>query len=449
MLSLAFYGGAQNVTGACYLLSSEKTNILIDCGLFQGSRIVEAQNREPFAFSPATVNALFVTHAHLDHIGRIPKLVREGFCGAIYSTPPTRDLAELMLADSLGVMEKEARRESEELFYNKEDVTHAMALWKSAAYHTPVAVGDFTVEFRDAGHILGSAMIVVTHGRKNIVFTGDLGNPPTPLLKPTEELTDAHALVIESVYGDRLHEAREERKEKLERAIENTIRQNGVLMVPAFSLERTQELLFEINDLVEHGRIPHVPIFLDSPLAIHATAIYRRYDAYFNKQARHIINSGDDIFKFPGLAMTLSTEESKTINNVPAPKVIIAGSGMSTGGRILHHERRYLSDPSSTLLLMGYQAAGSLGRRLQEGAKTAVMFGETIPVRCRVVTIHGYSAHPDRDGLFAFVSRTRDALRRVFVVQGVPQAARFFTQRLRDYLGVDARTPQYGESFPL
>lgn len=449
MLSLSFYGGAQEVTGACYLLETPKTKLLVDCGLMQGSRIIEKQNREAFPFDPKTVDALFVTHAHLDHVGRIPKLVRDGFHGRIISTPPTRDLAELILYDSLGVMEKEARGRDEELFYGEEDVKRALELWEGIAYHTPVAIEDAAVLFRDAGHVLGSGMITVMHETKTIVFTGDLGNPPTPLLSPTEEVSDANILIIESTYGDRLHEHREERKVKLERVIEDTIKRKGVLMIPAFSLERTQELLFEINDLVEHHRIPRVPIYLDSPLAIKATAVYHKYNEYFNKQATYIIRSGDDVFKFPGLAMTLSTEESKAINNVPAPKVIIAGSGMSTGGRILHHERRYLPDPASALLLIGYQTPGSLGRRLQDGARRVQIFGEEVPVRARIETIRGYSAHPDRDGLFAFVERTGDRLERVFVVQGDPQAALFFVQRLRDYLGLDARAPKYKERFTL
>lgn len=449
MLKLSFFGGAQMVTGACYLLESPEAKLLVDCGMFQCPRFCERKNYEPFPFAPAEIDALAVTHAHIDHTGRIPKLSRDGFRGRIYSTKPTKELTRLMLEDSLGILEKESAREGEPPFYGQEDIARAFKSWEGIDYHVPFRVGEFSVVFKDAGHILGSSTIEVLYKNKKIVFSGDLGNPPTPLLSPTEEITDANVLVIESTYGDRLHEDRAERKFKLERIIEDTVKKNGTLMVPAFSIERTQELLFEINELVEHNRIPRVPIFLDSPLAIHATAIYHKYNNYFNAQAKYIINSGDDVFKFPGLRRTLTTEESKSINNIPAPKIIIAGSGMSTGGRIVHHERRYLADPSSTLLLVGYQAGGSLGRRLQDGAKEVTIFNERIPVRANVVAIQGYSAHPDRDGLFNIVQKTRDVLERVFVVQGEPGASLFFVQRVRDYLGIDAKAPKYGDRYEI
>jgi metallo-beta-lactamase family protein len=276
-----------------------------------------------------------------------------------------------------------------------------------------------------------------------------LGNSPTPLLRDTEQVNDANFLVIETTYGDREHEGKEERKLKLERIIEDTIKQKGVLMVPAFSLERTQELLFELNDLVENRRVPQVPVFVDSPLAIRAVDIYKKYDAYYNKKAKYIMDSGDDLFKFPGLKFTLTTEESKQINEVPPPKVIIAGSGMSTGGRILHHERRYLSDPKSTLLLISYQVAGSLGRQLKEGLKEAKILGEIIPVKARVVSLSGYSAHPDKNGLLRFAEDNYGTLEKVFAIQSEPKSALYFTQMVRDHLGLDIVCPKYGDSFEL
>ncbi|KKS15770.1 MAG: RNA-metabolising metallo-beta-lactamase [Parcubacteria group bacterium GW2011_GWB1_41_6] len=468
MLKLSFYGGAQEVTGANYLLESDPstssgqaTKLLVDCGLFQGSKIAEDKNRAPFDYDPKSINALFVTHSHIDHIGRIPKLVKEGFGGTIYSTPPTKDLAEIMLIDSLGVLEKEAQRDNKEVFYNQEDVRQAMSQWQAIDYHQEFEVQDFKVNFKNAGHILGSAMIEIIYGGATsvggsrtsvpikIVFTGDLGNPPAPLLRPPEEVNDADFLIIESTYGDKVHEDRKERKIKLERAIEDAVKAGGVLMMPAFSLERTQEILFELNDLVEHGRIPQVPIFLDSPLAIMATEIYKKYENYFNQEAKYVINSGDEIFKFPGLKMTKTTEESKSINEIPAPKVIIAGSGMSNGGRIIHHERRYLSDPKNTLLLVGYQSAGSLGRILQDGAKSITILGDKIEVRAKIEVIRGYSAHPDQEGLVEFVQKSAETLKQVFVVQGESSSSLFFVQRVRDYLGLNAQSPKYGDSIQL
>ncbi len=447
---LTFYGGAQGVTGANYLLESDKTKLLVDCGLFQGAKFVEDKNDDPFPYDPASIDAIFITHAHLDHIGRIPKLVRDGFKGKIFSTSPTRDFAGLMFIDNLGLMEKEARwNNKREMLYHEQDVERTMSRWEAVEYGESLAVNGLKITFREAGHILGSAMIEVFAGAKKILFSGDLGNPPNPVIRDTEKITDANFLVIESIYGDREHEELGDAKFKLERVIEDTVRKGGVLMIPVFSLERTQKLLFEINDLVENGRIPKVPIFLDSPLAIKATEIYNNYKKYYNDRAKDIIRSGDALFQFPGLKMTLSVDESKAINDVPAPKIIIAGSGMSNGGRIVHHEKLYLPDPKSALLLFGYQSVGSLGRHLEEGVKTVNIFGDRVPVRAKVENIRGYSAHPDMNELFDFVRNTADTLKKVFVVQGEPKVSLFFTQRLRDHLGVDAVAPKIGDSFSL
>jgi len=374
-VKLSFYGSSQEITGSCFLLETRRAKLLVDCGLFQGSKFCETLNEEPFSFNLQNIDALIVTHSHIDHIGRIPKLVKDGFQGQIFSTPATREFAELMLLDSMGVLEKQARKENKKIIYAGEDVELAMSRWKSVEYHQEFEIGNLKIILKDAGHILGSAMVEIEHSESNsaknkkIVFTGDLGNPPTPLLKPTEDITDANILVIDSTYGDRLHEDKKERRLKLERIIEDTIRLKGILMIPAFSLERTQELLFELNTLVEKGRIPFVPFFLDSPLAIKATEIYKKYERYYNKEAKYIMSEGDELFQFPGLKYTLTTEESKSINDIPPPKIIMAGSGMLAGGRIIHHTKRYLSDPNSTLLFVGYQAKGSLGRLIKDGAK--------------------------------------------------------------------------------
>ncbi len=449
MTKVSFYGGAQEVTGSSFLFDDGQTKILIDCGMFQCPRFCDLRSQAAFPFNPSEIDALLVTHAHIDHTGRVPKLVREGFRGKIFSTPPTKELAALMLEDSLGVLEKEAKRHGESLIYEKKDIDAVLRIWEEAEYHEEFRIGDIKAKFLDSGHILGSAMVEMEIQGKKIVLTDDLGNPPTPLLKDPEEVSGANVLLIEATYGDRLHEDRAGRKLKLERAIEDTLRSGGVLMLPAFSLERTQELLFEINDLMEAGRVPRAPIFLDSPLAIKATQVYKKYEKYFNREAHEKIKSWEELFKLPNVKFTLTTDQSKSINEVPAPKIIMAGSGMSTGGRILHHERRYLPDPKSTLLLVGYQAPGSLGRMLQDGAREVMLFGEAVLVRAKIRALGGYSAHPDRDWLLNFIEKSRDTLEKVFAIHGEPQSALFLVQRVRDYLGIEAYAPRYGETYEI
>lgn len=445
-VAIQFCSGVGQPTGSNFLFEEPSgKKILIDCGLLQGKKVAEDENREPFPYDPKTIDFLFITHAHIDHVGRIPKLVHDGFRGVIYSTPPTREIAELMLMDSMGVLAKESAHDQKEPLYVEADVRASMALWQTKGYHQPVVVGEATFVLRDAGHILGSSMVEITIGGKKILFTGDLGNSPAPLLRDTEKITDIDYLVMESVYGDRNHEDRGIRKNLLEDAIEDTVKSGGVLMIPAFSLERTQELLYELNDLVENGRIPEVPIFIDSPLAIKVTSVYKKFEDYFNAQAQHVIKTGDDIFKFKGLRFTLATEESKAIKEIPSPKIILAGSGMSNGGRIIHHEKNYLSDPKSTLLIIGYQIPGSLGRVLQDGGKNVRILGEDIFVNAKVKSIHGYSAHKDSEHLVEFVSTSADSLKKVFVVLGEPKASAFLAQRLRDYLGLSAVIPSPNE----
>lgn len=444
------YGAVGSVTGANFMLAIGARKFLVDCGMIQGCLFCENVNRHPFAYDPNAVEALFVTHSHIDHVGRIPKLVREGFSGPIYSTKETQELAGIMLEDSLGVLEKEARRSGEKPFYNGDDVARARALWRSIPAGEPFDLGgDVSVTLRNSGHILGSSMINFHYGEASVLFTGDLGNAPAPLLKEADTVTDATYLIMESVYGDRVHESVHDRKRILEDVIEDTIHTGGALLIPAFSLERTQVLLHEINGLVEQGRIPEVPVFLDSPLAIKVTDIYKRHAERFRESVRREIEGGDDIFNFPRLSFTMTTDESRAIAQVPDPKIIIAGSGMSNGGRIIHHEKRHLGDPKSTVLLAGYQAAGSLGRELQDGAKRVTILGEEIPVRARIISLGGYSAHADSEGLLEFVTHTADSVKKVFVVMGEPKASTFLAQRLRDYLGVQAIVPEEGKEYEL
>lgn len=447
---LTFHGGTGSVTGSNFLLETGSTKILVDCGLFQGCNICEDKTRAPFSYDPTTIDYLFVTHAHIDHTGRIPKLVKDGFKGIIYSTPPTKDLTELMLTDSMRILATEAERDKKLPLYGEKDIENSMRLWKTEQYHTNILLkDDITVSFKDAGHILGSAMVEFRRGSKKLVMTGDLGNSPAPLLKDAESVTDANYLVMESVYGDRNHESRDERRRFLENIIENVALHKGVLLIPAFSIERTQEILFEIEVMVETKQIPSIPVFIDSPLAIAVTDIYKKHDDYFNKDVKYGISSGNEIFSFKQLHLTKTREDSKAIFAAHNPKIIIAGSGMSHGGRIVHHEKRYLPEQTTTLLIIGYQAPGSLGRQLQEGAKKVTILDKEVTVNAKIVEIGSYSSHKDSDALLRFAEKTIDSVEKVFVVMGEMKSSTFLTQRLRDYLGINAVAPREGDSVTL
>ena len=443
---ITFYGGTGSVTGANFLFEADGKKILVDCGLTQGSKLADDINWADFAYDPKEIDILFVTHAHVDHLGRIPKLVHEGFQGKIYSTLPTMSLAAPMLEDTMGILSRNIQFGLDKI-YTEENVKKCLSLWNGFNYHENIKITDsLEVCFKNAGHILGSAMVLFTYNGKKIMFTGDLGNSPSPLLPDTERIHDIDYLVMESVYGDRNHESRNERQKFLEKTIEDNYKRKGTLIIPTFSLERSQELLFELNDLVEHSRIPVMPIFLDSPLAIRLTEIFKQYKSYFNENAQKALAQDKHLFSFPGLHSTLHSEESKMIANIPNPKVVIAGSGMSSGGRVVHHERHYLPDPNNTLLLTGYQAVGTPGRLIQEGMKKVRITGEDVEVRAHIVTIWGYSGHKDSDGLLSFVQDSQDTLKKVFVVMGEPKSSMFLVQKLRDNLAIEAYAPEAGSS---
>lgn len=461
-MKLHFFGGAKTVTGANYLLEIESNhltslrarNILIDCGLFQGSRDLEKRNRESFSYNASGVDFVMITHAHLDHIGRLPKLVKEGFRGKIFATAPTIDFTRLMLEDSQKILEEKAEKEGIVPPFEYSDIEEVMSLFSPVEYDESFEVSDgIQVCFREAGHILGSAIIEfkirnLESGEKRetkIVFSGDLGNQYEPIIRPPAIIKDADYLIVESAYGDREHETAEECQEKVEDVAEEIIKRKGVLLIPSFALERTQELLFHFNNLVEHSKIPVLPIFLDSPLALKATEVYKKYPQYYNEETKKLIASGDDIFKFPNLHLTATTNQSKDISKFVSPKIIIAGSGMSQGGRILHHEVNYLPDPNNILLIISYQAQGTLGRRLKEGEKNVRILDREVKVLAKVARIDGYSAHADHKMLFNWVANSKSTLKKVFIVQGEQGPADFLAQKIKDHLGIEAIVPNAGE----
>ncbi len=467
-MKLIFYGGARSVTGANYLLDTGTVKMLVDCGLNQGTKYAEDLNYQPFDYKPEEIKYVFITHSHIDHIGRLPKLYKDGFRGTVCATTATRDLMVVALPDNMKQIQREAEENRHPPLFEQKDLDGLVSLVRGVNYYEPIDLGGgVKVIFHDAGHILGSALVEVqwqeaTGGTKKIFFSGDLGNSPTPLLRPTDAIGGADYVVVESAYGDRAHETHEKGKEKLISVIENTIKRGGVLMIPSFAVERTQELLFELNELFSAkggsasggniSRVPRVPVFIDSPLAIKMTAVYRQHPEYFNKETVHLIKSGDDVFDFPGLKMTATTEESKAINDISPPKIIIAGSGMSQGGRILHHEIRYLPDPKSAILFVAYQVDGSLGRRIQKGEKEVKIFGQSVPVNCHVENLSGFSAHADQPGLLKWIAGSKQGGKKpekVFVVQGEETAAKTLANLIRDNLGINAVAPQTGENFEL
>jgi metallo-beta-lactamase family protein len=493
---ITFCTGVGTVTGANFLLESPTgSKILIDCGLVQGEKVANEENREPFSYDLSQIDALVITHAHLDHVGRIPKLVKDGYKGPIYSTPETRALAELVLDDSVSLLDKEARRDGLVPLYDAEDVARVFPLWKIIPYHQSIKLtDDVSIYLKDAGHILGSSMVEVTvggisnnivnenmsgqmkmgvakpvviggmanapsamsvmgttpaTGTTKILFTGDLGNSPAPLLRDTEPVGEVDYLVMESVYGDRNHEGRDMRDDKFCDIINKTMARGGTLVIPVFAIDRTQVILYELNNMVEQKKIPSVPIFVDSPMATEATRVYAGSTQLFNEKVLAQITGGDDVLSFPRLKFTVSPDQSRGIDHVQGAKIILAGSGMSIGGRVIGHEETYLPDPKNTILLVGYQSPGSIGRQLFDGAKKIKIHDRKIHVKAEIDVIDGYSAHKDGDHLVEFVAGAEKLPKKVFVVMGEPGASMHLAQRINDELGGNAIVPDRGLEYVL
>lgn len=451
-MKLTFFGGATHVTGANYLLEAGGLRILVDCGMIQGTRYNDEMNFEKFGYDPATIDYLFITHSHVDHMGRVPKLYRDGFRGVIYTSEPTAGIIAAALPDTLDRVISDAREHNMPPLYDKNDMESVIALFRGVPYLQNLKLNDaVSVVGHDTGHVLGSTCWVFSVEGKRIAFPGDIGNPPSVLLHDIDYVHDVDYTLVESAYGDRIHEARNERRQMLLDVIKETHTRGGVLMIPSFAVERTQELLLELDTFFEEGHLPKMPVFVDSPLAILITKEYGKYSRYFNEGAREILKDNRGLFQFPWLTFTPTVPESKHINDAHAPKIIIAGSGMSQGGRILHHERRYLSDPHSTILFIGYQVQGSLGRRIKDGEKQVHVLGEPVQVNCRVESIGAYSAHADQNGLMKYIAEAAQGgkLKKCFVVQGEEVAANTLAARARDELHIDAIVPTLGQSFEL
>lgn len=460
-MKIQFLGGAKTVTGSCFYLETSEVRILVDCGMFQGENAYAA-NKEPFAFKPSAVDYLFLTHAHIDHSGLIPKLVKNGFQGKIMATSATADLAELMLYDSAHIQEndsewltKKALRAGKEPvypLYTVEDVRTVIPLFKKIPYGKIEHAGKgIKYRFLDAGHILGSGSLEIWFKdgalEKKIIFSGDIGKKGNPIINDPSPAAEANYIVMESTYGNRMHKNMDETIEELLEAIKVTFKRGGNVLIPAFAIGRTQDLLYILNRLVREGRLYKINVYIDSPLAESATKTYLAHPECFDEEAKKILNS-ESIADAIKLRFTHSVEESMALNKIKSHAIIIAGSGMCDNGRIKHHLKHNLWRPECSVVFVGFQTNGSLGRRIIDGAKTVRIFGEEIAVKAKTYTIGGFSAHADRKGLLEWLEAFKDSPT-VFVVHGEEETALRFSETIKEKYGFKIQVPNKGEVFEL
>ncbi|KUK98598.1 MAG: Putative exonuclease of the beta-lactamase fold involved in RNA processing [Parcubacteria bacterium 32_520] len=427
-MKISFNGACKEVTGSCILIETGSIKFLVDCGMFQGKSYYK--NIEDFPFDPEVIDFVLLTHAHLDHCGRLPKIFMEGFRGRIYSTLPTRDLAEIILLDALNVSRIENKPFVHPLC-QESDIKQLMRFFTCLDYGNKRKINDnIEIRLRDAGHILGSAIFEVWIKEdgitKKLVFSGDLGNMSNPIVKDHEFIDSADLLFIESTYGNRLHESKKMGEDILIQEVKDTINKNGVLMIPVFSLERTQEMLYRLNSFFEEQKINGVNIFLDSPLAIKATNIYKQYVDFFDKEAKELIFKGDDIFDFKGFKMVKG--ETDEVLNASMPKIILAGSGMFEGGKIGIYLKKYLSNPLATLLIVSFQVDGSLGRKVISGERKIKVDNKEVEINAKISTIFSFSSHSDHRMLFDWAVKANP--KKIFVVHGEEPASQFLAESI-------------------
>jgi metallo-beta-lactamase family protein len=466
-MKISFHGAARTVTGSKHLVQLDNNeSILLDCGLFQGmGRDTDSLNAK-FGFDAAKVDYVILSHAHIDHSGLLPKLVKEGFSGAIYCTPGTKALAEILLEDSAMIQRDDAkygnkRRAKQGLppiepLYDLDDVNLTIPLLKAVDYNTPTKISDSVeVLFTDAGHIIGSAAVSLKikngENTESLTFSGDIGRYRDMILRSPAAFPHADYIIIESTYGDKLHDLIHTTPDDLLKWIESTcVEQKGNLIIPAFSVGRTQEILFELNQLSLEKRLPHIPIYVDSPLSMEATEVLKKFPKYFNKKIQKILEVDDDPFDFEGLRYIKSVEESKALNEDLHPKVIISASGMADAGRVKHHIKNNISNAKNTILLVGYCEPHSLGGRLMNGAKEVKIYSELYDVVAKVGSIRSMSAHGDYEDLMQFLAcQTPDLVKQVFVVHGEAEVQDHYAERLRKKGFKEVHAPEMHESFEL
>jgi metallo-beta-lactamase family protein len=468
-VKITFLGAAKTVTGSCFYVETCNSKFLVDCGMFQGSNIEEKINEEVFPFNPAEIDFIFLTHAHIDHSGRIPKIYLDGFNGQVVTTKATLELCSIMLPDSGHIQEFEnewtnrkrlrAGKPPVRPLYTHQDALDSMRLFKSVSYGEIVQLNSsIKVRFNDAGHMLGSSIIEVwleENGESTkLVFSGDLGNMDMPILRDPSIIESADYLIIESTYGNRLHMSSTQKADQFADIIIDTIKRGGNVIIPSFAVGRTQEIIYELNKQLgkndtKFQEIMDTPVFVDSPLAISATEIFRKNLDCYDEEARSYIENGDNPLDFPSLKFTRTSDESKALNQKKESAIIISASGMCDAGRIKHHLKHNLWRPESTILFVGYQAEGTLGRRLVDGVRKVKIFGEEISVNAQIEMIEGFSGHADRDGLLNWINSFRKKPAKIFVVHGEKNQIEKFAKTIKKELNIDTIVPDRGQTFVI
>lgn len=466
-MDIQFLGAAKMVTGSNYLLTTDNYKILVDCGLFQGNNEQEKLNFQEFDFDPKEIDVLILTHAHIDHSGRIPKLVKDGFRGKIISTKATFDLCEIMLLDSGKIQEQDAEWENKkrkragrnpvEPLYTMEDAQTSLHYFEAYHYNQRISLNDeISIRFRDAGHILGSAILELWlddgQKRTKVVFSGDLGMPNRPIIRNPEFIEEADYLIMESTYGDTIHEPIEESAGKLIDIINKTAFRGGTVLIPSFAVGRTQELIYELNNYYESGKVEEymkIPIYIDSPMAVNATEVFQRNSSFFDEEAQEMILKGDNPFKFENLRYIRSQEESMALNKAEFPKVIISASGMATAGRIRHHLKHNLYNPLNSLVFVGYQAQGTLGRILLDGVKIVKLLGEEIKVGLEIYDLEGFSGHADQEVLLDWLNRFKKKPKKIFLVHGEVEASQALSRKIQDKFNIGTIVPNIGDKYKI
>lgn len=473
-MKVTFLGATKTVTGSNFLVEGAGKKFLVDCGMYQGSAADEYENEAPFLYNIQDIDFMLLTHAHIDHSGRIPKLYNEGFRKPVIATKATCDLCSIMLPDSGHIQEMEAewknrkreRRGEKPIspLYTAEDAAKSIEIFKPVQYNEIVDIDEnIKARFNDAGHMLGSAIIevwITENGKQEkVVFTGDLGNNDIPLLSPPTMISDADYLIMESTYGDRLHMRNDDKATIFLDVVYETLEKGGTVVIPSFAVGRTQEILYELNRIKavsydeefqkKYKRLMSIPVYVDSPLAISATEVFKENMNLFNEETQAIINEGDNPLDFSGLKFTRTAEESKALNESQESSIIISASGMCEVGRIKHHLKHHLWEPNSTILFVGYQAPGTLGRKIVEGAKTVKIFGEEIAVNARVEYIEGYSGHADQEWLMNFVYSFTTPPKHIFLVHGEPEGQRVLKEKLEENTQIPITIPEFAECYEL